>query len=226
MEWVETTDRYVAFFDILGFKNLVFSEDHNTVLKKLNIINQATEKMMDPTLKFTNENNLAKDLSKVYKFSDSIIFISKSNSYDDFAKIIHDSYRFLQTSFENEIPIKGVISYGKITISEDNSMIFGKPIIDAYLLQDELHILSVVIDNYAEVEYAKFKNDNLQIKKVIFDEKVSFKSGKIRHKVIKPLGKVKEVCQERLKIMRLSCSGKTRLYYDNTEIFFQNYEII
>src|SRR5438552_1893049 len=115
--WKLTDERFVAFFDILGFKDLVTRKNHSEVLEKLQILKEVVEKLQD-TDKQTHLKsfNIINDQTKAVTFSDSIIFFSKGATFNDALKILHDSYRISQRALENGIAIKGAISFGTITV--------------------------------------------------------------------------------------------------------------
>lgn len=53
-----------------------------------------------------------------------------------------------------QIPIKGAISYGLITVIDErmnkNKLFFGKPIIEAYLLEEEIKHMGFMLDGSVE----------------------------------------------------------------------------
>jgi len=220
LNWEPTTQRFVAFFDILGFKDLVARKQHAEILEKLNLLKTVIEELQTTdispifkTLRFSN------DQTKAITFSDSIVFFSNSDTKDDASKILFDSYRLLLTATRNKIPIKGCISFGKITVDFSTSLFFGQPIIDAFLLHEDLIMLSVIIDNSAEEKINSFSDEtpNVLFNAILKPYKCNMKSGKINHKLISPLNNsVKTNLIDELTNLYSTCSGRPRLYIDNT----------
>jgi hypothetical protein len=195
--------------------------------KNLNTLKDITKRLEDvESLLAFKKAPIDLDQSKVVTFSDSIIIFSKGDSYNDAHKIFHDCYRLLQASLENNISIKGAISFGETTVDFENSLFFGKPIIDAYLLHEDLEMLTVVLDNNAEVKLDSYEVDKAAIKFILADYKANMKSGKITHKLIKTVGE--DMTTKRInalkELYKLS-HGRPRIYIDNT-IDFLNWTII
>lgn len=144
--------RYIAFFDILGFKDLVFNNDHTSLEKiyehfsnaaHLSLANfQAQEGQIA-------DNSIAKiDMSKVTVnsliVSDSVIFWTNGESPNDFMEIISASQLMLAVSFKIGVPVRGGISFGDFTFNEFETdspqknvltSCFGRALVDAYSLE-------------------------------------------------------------------------------------------
>lgn len=215
--WKITTKRFVALFDIMGFKDLVERNSHNLVLNKLNKLKNASE-----IIENVNNN---RGLGKIFKisetrtitFSDSLIIFSKGDKIGDICKLVADSAWLLTYSLRHGIPIKGALSYGEITVDFNNSLFFGRPIIDAYLLHDQLQLYAAILDNNFEARL-----NALQLPKdfprIIFDYKANMKYGRTFHKIIPPGKETDGYKQntEQVKKIYESVSGSPRIYVDNT----------
>ncbi len=218
-KWKNKTNRFILFFDILGFKDMVSRSNHDNIFKKLNALKRTSdylEALPDSGEKPKSVKTIEKNQTRNITFSDSIIFFSKGDTYLDARKILIDAYLILDTAFRNSIHIKGAISYGLITADFDNSLFFGQPIIDAFLLHEELNLLSVVIDHNAEMKFSSLgkKADNYNVLK---DYKVPMKYGKVNHKLV-CFNNKKHLTTgiEYLKKLYLLTSGRPRIYIDNT----------
>ena len=219
--WINTSQRFIAFFDILGFKDLVLKSTHKEILDKLVILQNRIKDFG----KFRENKDLKKydfdvDQTKSVTFSDSFLFFSKGNTLNDVLKILLDSYALLKKATEIGIAIKGAISFGEITVDFENSLFYGQPIIDAYLLHEELIMLTAIVDHNFEIQLEKLPKDTL-IESMLGSCKANLRSGKITHQVLKPSGK--GVAAERiliLKKMYKNTSGKPRIYIDNTIEFY------
>lgn len=213
-KWEITTDRYVAFLDIMGFKDLVQKMDHNAVLKKLMDISESRD-----TLKLVNEHrnqNIALGTTKSYTFSDSIFIFSRSDSEEDAHKLVVDSLFILQYALSKQIPIKGAISFGKITVDIKKSIYFGQPLIDAYLLHEDLNLYGVISDHNFENKMTKM------IRKYFEKYSVPLKYGRINHYLIKPTYEKIPVTIDYLNKMYSTVSGNPRRYIDNSIEFLNS----
>ncbi len=227
MKWKNKNLRYVAFFDILGFKDLVSRFDHDIILRKLNKLKTTTQKLENmkwgeekiKKFKLTIHSYQTKSIS----FSDSILFFSNGDKMEDFIKILIDSYGLFRSAVKSGIAIKGAISFGEITVDFEKSLFFGQPIIDAFLLHEDLHMLGVILDHHAENKFCGYKNFNLINDSLTF-QKVKMKQGSISHYILTV--KTPEVISEMiadLKKLYKTTSGKSRKYIDNS---IENYQSI
>ena len=224
MDWKNKTNkRFIAFFDILGFKDMVIKLSHAEVLKKLVLIKNHTKKLEN--LKFDKEKvtkagiSPNADQTKSVTFSDSIIFFSKGNTKEDFFKILIDSYSVLKTALNNDIAIKGAISYGDVTVDFENSLFFGQPIIDAYLLHEDLHMLDVVLDHNCENQVNSFGELKIISQNIRF-EKIKMKYGSTSHTLIVNNRSIHERIKSLEKLYHMT-SGKPRMYIDNSLEYYK-----
>jgi hypothetical protein len=220
--WEITGKRFVAFFDIMGFKELVERNEHNFVVEKLKILKNAIN--ITNGLKGVNELEIQKNFSdsKAITFSDSIIIFTKEDTNKDLNKILLDCSYVLCEALKNGIGIKGAISFGNVTVDFENSLFFGRPIIDAYLLHDQIQLYSVIVDN--NVERIINNNDLIEpYKDLVVSYKTNLKTGKVNHLLITPgfKGIRNEIINATKKIYE-TVSGQPRIYVDNT-IDFLNF---
>lgn len=223
-EWNVTTNRYVAFLDIMGFKDLVSRSSHEDIYHMMQSIENA---------KNINENiKWGKGEDKFIKstfYSDSIILYSKDDSQDS-AHFMNCTLSALTSDLlSSGIPHKGALAFGRMTLDTEKSIYFGQPLIDAYLLQEELNLYSIVLHSSAEYELEQRKFiDNL----IIYNYLCPFKGGNALHFTIPPLysGPAEEDEKEErdrlyngIKKFRHRTSGHIRRYIDNTEAFLENF---
>lgn len=220
--WAEKkAKRFVLFFDILGFKDLVLNSNHNIILSKLEALNNASE-FLKSYLKAGRGEVFEKNQTQSITFSDSIVFFSKGNSYLDARKILFDAFAIMRSALIYKIPIKGAVSYGYITVDLKKNLFFGRPIIEAFLLHEELKLMSVILDHNAENKIKSLGKNKVDTLSVIRDYNVPMKFGKVKHKLICITAPdlIKESIND-LKKLYLLTSGKSRVYLDNTNQLFK-----
>lgn len=222
-KWKSTAKRYVCFLDVMGFKDMVVRNTHDAVHKKM-------EAFLEAVKKWEVVGNKAKDdveLSKIFPnceirvatFSDSILLITSGDEIRDLSHLMMMLKLLISDCFQIPIPIKGAISKGLLTADFEKSLFFGKPIIQAYELQDEVNYYGVVVDRYVEQD---IENDYFEISKE-FDKlairiKTPMKSGKIS--AVNLNLQDNSIHQKHLSKLYYSVEGKPRIYVDNTiEIF-------
>lgn len=138
----------IAFFDILGFSEMIKENKFSGKMERYKIIlNDAV-------------NKTDSDLEYVF-FSDSVLINSKSSSKKALLEIIlavsEINYRLVT---ELSLTICGCISYGtftKYTDDKKNVMITGLPIVDASHYEKEQNWCGVMISPRVLAEYPIFK---------------------------------------------------------------------
>lgn len=214
-KWLKA-NRFVAFFDIMGFKEMVERNSHDEVIKKLLCLKDVLNKLelIHKNDSFKNDYQIAE--TKSITFSDSIVIFSKGGLAEDANKIIIDAFWLLNSAMENGIAIKGAISYGEVTVDFENSLFFGRPIIDAYLLHDQLQMYSVIFDHHSEVRINSLKLAE-EVNSLITSYKTNCKTGRITHKILRSQYD-EQISQELTTVRKLyeSVSGGPRIYVDNT----------
>jgi hypothetical protein len=221
MEWIKTENRFIAFFDIMGFKNFVNTNSHDKVIKTMEKI-ASYAKLID--------SREFKDVSmlKTAIFSDSIIIISNNDHIESATHLMLSSAFFIERALDLGVPVKGCIAHGKLTADFEKSLFIGQPLIDAFQLQEELFLYSIVLHHSFEAflidkEYdkQKFPENNRWIRHL-----TPFKNGKSRHYHLNWLYYLAEKEEEKVKYKNQllkfynTVSGRTRGYVDNTLEFF------
>lgn len=137
--------RYVAFIDILGFKNIIKKSE-----KKENEI-QYIERAINIFKSFTNQSSFV-----VTQFSDSVV-ISTNDSEDNFQKLLKCLLEISIKSIGIWYLLRGGITKGKLIHTKD--YLFGPAMNYAYKLESELAIFPrIIIDEHLNEEINK-RND-------------------------------------------------------------------
>lgn len=224
MKWENTNNRFIAFFDIMGFKNLVQYTSHEKIVKLMTDISFIVKNM--DSAKFGDEN----DAVRTTIFSDSILIVSNNDSINSAAHLMFQSAYLYRKCIELNIPIKGCISYGKFTADFDKSIFFGQPLIDAYLLQEELSIYSIVLHHSFESHLVgQTYGEEIFPNNVRWTKHLTpFKNGRSNHYHLnwcfyernedyKLLGQKRDLLNK----FYSTVSGRTRSYVDNTLVIFE-----
>ena len=218
--WEVTAARYVAYFDIMGFKDMVLRISHNEIYEMMKKIGIRIK-----LHKSIQWQGLPKELIKTTSYSDSIIIYSKDNSDDSKYALFATVAGLTNDLLSEAIPHKGAVAFGMMTLDSDNSIFFGQPLIDAYLLQEELNFYGVVVHATAEQEVEKSKGGLVPFY-ASYD--CQFKKGHSTHMVIAPgfvvasTPEYQPYCDKlfaSFKQLRFKTSGHLRTYIDNTELY-------
>lgn len=227
-----TTDRFIAYFDIMGFKDLIYRNDHMFVSRLMDNIASlvAGIKIIETNLlkkNLTERNFFEKGVVLPILFSDSIIFISESNSSYDALKTFFAASFFITKMFQNNVPIKGSIAFGTFTADFENSKFFGRPLVDAYMLSEETYFYGAVLHHSVE----RFLHDSLDktivpeqiINQYIKTKPLPMKNGTVTHSYINWLCNLtdKDPTPNILvnNLLR-NVSGNIRRYVDNSSSIY------
>ena len=213
-EWKVKDLRYVAYLDILGFKDYVMRNSIHAVYSRLKALNALRPEEQDPDY----ESETSKRI-KFTIFSDSVFIFSKDDDFVSLRHFLTYVKRVMRMALRKEIPLKGAIAYGNMAVDVKNNLFCGQPIVDAYLLEEDLQYMGVVFHHTYEEAY--FKLSDTQIKRVsnwIKEVSTPFRYGKRTHLNLdyRIAGSTTYELNERIENQRFYSSGDARKYIDNT----------
>lgn len=217
-KWDDAAERLVLYADIMGFKSRVMDNSHLALREDISRFRSAWESRMKPFLKA--------DHLRYVQFSDSILIVV--NGVDDkmFNLISKAAFCLMHTAISNRFPIKGVISQGTFTYDKTRELYFGRPLVDAALLHDEIKYYGIVVHNSAEATIKAKKDDENRYSK----SEIPLEKGKTSHyhlawnlvnQKYKPED-ITKTCNLWLDVIEEQVSGKPRVYIDNTRAVFEN----
>lgn len=234
-KWKPKDMRFVAFLDILGFKDLVLRSTHDHVYNLLHQIS-ITKKKLEHLINDDEEFELSGDAGiNIVRFSDSIGVFSKKDDLDNF-KMFSESVNFIFASaILQNIPLKGGMAYGEITLNQTEQICFGQPIIDAYLIEEEVGYFGVVAHNSIDA-YIDFHSEipDALLSSHYFSVATPLKTGLIYHRnahwfnTLVRLEKPKDgksYVESVVRKFRNTVSGTPRRYVDRTLDVLKNTEI-
>lgn len=223
-EWDIHSKRFVAFLDILGFKEMVLRNSHIDVFEKLKAIN-SVNLVVDQTFEDKNSRPL-----KVITFSDSIIIFSKNDSLETYSVFLDAVNWIMSEIIGRETAVKGAVAHGLISVDEESSVFFGNPFIDAYLLQEDVDYMGIVAHHSIDSYHKSLDESDLkkEIENAYVETTSILKSGKIKHLNLDYFpfivyDKIDDM-DEKLNSFKLSMSGKPRKYLENTFSFLNEYK--
>lgn len=222
INWETTTNRFVVFIDIMGFKDYVSRHSHQKVYDMMARLS-ATKESIESF--FQQENVKTRYANKkIYttSFSDSIILFSEDDTLQSFDLITMAACFIFGEAIPELIPLKGAMAHGMISVDKEKQIYFGQALIDAFLLQEEVNYYGIVLHNsverHLEVIHSKPGRRYLDIK-------TPLKSGRINHTnlnwfytlPIKSKAEMDIAFKNAIKNLKTITSGAPRKYIDNTE---------
>ena len=155
------------------------------------------------------------------QFSDSIVLVTRDSTTDDLNRISKAAAILMQTGLQTGFALRGAIAKGKMVFDNENQLFFGKALVDAYLLEEELCYYGVVFHESMEDCVCNAQNKNQM---AIEDVSVPLKKGKSNHyhiawhklKANLQPGDISSNALIWLKNIRKTVSGNPRVYLDNT----------
>jgi len=230
-DWDVKAKRYVGYIDIMGFKDMVARSTHDEIYEMMKKIDKAKNHVIQTTTAMANLN-----LVKTTTYSDSIMLYSKDDSYNSLLFISLCISALTHKLLIENIPHKGALAFGEMTLDFKSSIFFGQPLIDAYLLQDELIFYGIILHATAQKEIETIHlNMESSIKNLIKNYLCPLKNGTSKHLTIQPLYTSMENSQEEfqkeeskklfesIQKLRYITSGHLRKYIDNTEIYLEKF---
>ena len=130
------TKRWFAYFDLLGFSNLVLNNRIEHVLPIYEDVLKIISRKADP--------KKGKGLSYSW-FSDTFILFTKGNSEQEFALIEQASRLFFQHLILKEIPVRGSLTIGELYSLQKKNIFIGPALIDAYEYGERQNWLGFVL---------------------------------------------------------------------------------
>jgi hypothetical protein len=218
-------ERFVALFDIMGFKDMVYRNGHDYVAGKMEKLQKQVASIESlGAAAITSGEDPELRILPVF-FSDSILLVSEDDSEGCALGVVIASLTLLKKALVAEIPIKGAIAYGRQTADFKKSLHFGRPLVDAYLLAEGLQFYGAVLHHTMESylkghEYGKAPMLDTLVEGYLLSKcQTPFKGGNVNHYCLnwtKTWGNDEAKPDEVVSKLYDTVSGSTRHYVDNT----------
>lgn len=215
--WDGDVERFILYADIMGFKDRVSTKNHSELKKELLVFISDFKKKISPLL--------SGDYLRWVQFSDSIIIVANGIDSKMFNIITKAAICLMHIAMKHKFPIKGVLSKGVFTYDKKNELYFGQPLVDAFLLQEELYFYGIVAHHSVEPLIKKYS----YLKLPYYKGQIPLKKGKTSHyhlswhlcKENLSSGDIKSKAEVWLSNIEELVSGAPRIYVDNTRTIIQ-----
>ncbi len=149
--------RYVAHFDMLGFKRAILRNPEEA-WGALSDLRACMDRILKLKIQIKSTNEMISNRAKAYIFSDSILIFTFSDDSKDLTSILLLSSQLFAYSLHNCIPLRGGISYGDFFFNLDLDLFCGIPFVKAYEIGEMAQWSGIVIDDSVVEHCRKDKN--------------------------------------------------------------------
>lgn len=225
MTFPVTTERFVAYFDIMEFKDRMYRSTHEDVKKLMDEISGYVNNIKTWESEYLDkpDNSHKEDIEKgivlPVMFSDSVLMVSRTNSNHDAIKTVFLATSFLYNMFKFAIPVKGALAFGNFTADFKKSSFFGRPLIDAYLLAEDTHFYGALLHHTFEERLYERKTKLSE--HALVTKEVPLKDGMVTHSFMNWVPFCD--CEGTIGLSDIldnfyrKVSGSSRRYVDNTK---------
>jgi hypothetical protein len=231
VKWEPTCNRFVAYMDIMGFRDMIFRNTHHKVLEVMEQFRLPIKKIKEEAKKRIAGEPHGWDTFKDTAvmpviFSDSVLLFSNDDSIGAISNLIWQVKSIINNALISGVPMKGALAYGKQTADFHKSLYFGKPLIDAWELQDELVIYGVILHHTIE----RYLTEQGWIEELEERDIVKYtaplRHGTVTHYLVNWPSQPMKASKAKNSLPNLygTVSGSARQYVDNTIRFVKRIE--
>jgi len=139
-------ERWLAYFDILGFSALIEKHHPYFILE-----------MYEDALKASHIPQSA-EINRIH-FSDTFVFYSADDTPQSYAWMQSVAKNFVYTCVYKSIPLRGAIAFGEFYANEEKNIYFGKAFIEAYQEAESQDWIGLVLTKTAEARVHQYNNE-------------------------------------------------------------------
>lgn len=226
--WKPDTERVVAYFDMLGFTELIMRQPHIDAVARLSSLNEIIEDVLEQEEEvYALQKKKHGDFCfyqpiKSVRFSDSVVFVTESATVAQVTGMSALCSDFFGRCIGEGIPIKGAIARGEFRADFEENTFCGRPLVDAYQLSEEIEFMGVVYHHSFERKIEPTQQlPYLLNNQICMHRKVPLKqAGHTTHLIGNPFRfyqhSEEPLIEEYYKKFYHTCSGKIRKYAENT----------
>lgn len=171
-------NKFIAYFDYLGFKQFIENNDHSYQVSEMDNIFRDIEGALAKGHRTRGEKAIIADLSltkiNAINFSDTIVFWTNDDSESSFDEILEIAYLFNSRTNTFFFPARGCICHGELeyidykntnqfgSIYNINS-VFGKGLVKAHEKAESQNWAGTVIDK-SVIQFLELNGNNVDLK--------------------------------------------------------------
>lgn len=173
---MKNNNKYVAHFDILGFKNAVL-RNSDEAWRTLSSFQLCMEEVLHKTLKIVHYNRTISNRIHAKIFSDTVLIHSMSDEIDDLISIIVLTGHFFFGALKKCVPLRGAITHGEFFFNPYKDLYLGIPWIEAHKIGESAQWQGIIVQNEVANRFNNLPNEIFNNKKIIIKWDVIFKKN-------------------------------------------------
>ncbi|WP_152417573.1 hypothetical protein [Methylophaga lonarensis] len=210
--------RWFAYFDLLGFSELVRNNPISKVLQVYEMVLKSVQQ--------EHPDDETVGISQTW-FSDTFILYTRGSSEHEFAKIEMASRLFFQRLILKEIPVRGALTVGPVYTNRSKNTYVGKGLIDAYEYGEDQNWLGFILTPSV---FKHLSGSTIPINQRAFYRKIDAsvlkkKSSSNVYAFTFDNGRIngKNPFLNHLNNMKIEVDDKIKIKYENTENFIEKH---
>lgn len=145
-------NRYVAHFDMLGFKSAI-ARNLDEAWGALCDLRSSMDKILRMAIGDIPTGQLIDDRIRAYIFSDSILIFTLSNQPEDLKAILILTSQLFSDALASCVLLRGGISFGKFYFNEQLNLFCGIPFVQAYQIAERAQWSGIVVHDSVATRY-------------------------------------------------------------------------
>lgn len=212
-------NKFIAYFDFLGFKDFILNNDIEYQNQIMNNIFRDIESSLGNGKLIKSQKRLISDISEsrinCINFSDTIIFWTNDKTIESLKEITEVAYKFNWQAIKLSFPVRGALLYGEIIHADHRqnnvgggkyniNSVFGRGIVEAHIKAESQDWAGSVIDqsviNYLienNLEPTSFLSDYAKQYKIPYKTGIPIKNNEFAFRLVK--GNLNEEAHKNLK---------------------------
>ena len=152
MDNIQSNNRYVAHFDMLGFKSAI-ARNFDEAWGALRDLRASMDKILGMAIGSMSTDKVIADRIRAFIFSDSILIFTLSNKPEDLKAILILSSELFSGSLASCVPLRGGISLGKFYFDLEKHLFCGVPFVQAYEIAERAQWSGIVVHDSVAKNY-------------------------------------------------------------------------
>ncbi|MFM9985552.1 MAG: hypothetical protein ACKVOK_10000 [Flavobacteriales bacterium] len=156
-DWDIACNRFIGFIDIMGFKNLIETKSQSEIYAVMKMLHGIRETDIAGYMTKDGGATFTTERIRTVFFSDSLIFYTEDDSEICYHLLLNTMTAVTSGFYELGVPFKGAIAYGEFTADVTRSIYFGQPLVDAFLLQEDLALYAMILHDSMDEVMSRYR---------------------------------------------------------------------